>query len=52
MQSLDTSIVHRNLDAKLKIAGIEAIDLLVALSLSAIMGFFFDGGDCGDFFLF
>jgi hypothetical protein len=51
MQNLDSSHVHRHLDAKLKIAGIEALDLLVALSISAIMGFFFDSGIFGFIFI-
>ena len=29
MQDLDSSIVHRNLDAKIKIGGLEALDLLL-----------------------
>jgi len=51
MQELDTSLVHRHLDTKLKIAGIEALDLLVALTISALMGFFFDGGLLGVIFI-
>ena len=52
MQELDTSKVHRNLDAKLKIGGIEALDLLVVLVFSAFMGLFFDGGTMGFVFIF
>lgn len=52
MQELDSSVVHRNLDTKLKIAGLEALDLLLVLVLSAIMGLFFDGGKLGFVFIF
>lgn len=38
---LDTSTVHRKLDAKLKIAGLEAPDLLSILIFAAIMNLFF-----------
>jgi len=51
MQNLDSSTVHRHLDAKLKIVGIEALDLLVALTISAIMGFFFESGILGFIFI-
>ncbi len=47
MDELDSSIVHRNLDAKLKIGGLEALDLLTVLIFSAFMGIFFDGGVSG-----
>jgi hypothetical protein len=47
MDGLDSSIVHRNLDAKLKIGGLEALDLLTVLIFSAFMGIFFDGGVSG-----
>ncbi|MFZ4713622.1 MAG: hypothetical protein ACOYL6_07925 [Bacteriovoracaceae bacterium] len=52
MQELDSSVVHRNLDTKLKIVGLEALDLLLVLVLSAIMGLFFDGGKLGFIFIF
>jgi len=52
MQELDSSVVHRNLDTKLKIVGLEALDLLLVLVLSAIMGLFFDGGKMGFIFIF
>lgn len=52
MQELDSSVVHRNLDTKLKIVGMEAIDLLLVLMLSAMMGLFFDGGKLGFIFVF
>ena len=52
MDDLDSSIVHRNLDAKLKIGGLEALDLLTVLIFSAFMGIFFDGGLSGFIFVF
>jgi hypothetical protein len=52
MQELDSSIVHRNLDAKIKIGGLEALDLLMVLVFSAFMGLFFDGGLIGFVFIF
>ncbi len=36
-----TSEVQRNLDAKFKVGGIEALDLLIALIFAAIMNLFF-----------
>ena len=38
---LNTSTVHRKLDAKLKIAGLEAPDLLSVMIFAAIMDLFF-----------
>lgn len=38
-----TSEVHRNLDAKFKIGGLEALDLLIALIFGAVMNLFFGG---------
>ena len=38
---LDSSKVHRNLDAKLKIMGLEAPDLLSVLIFAATMNLFF-----------
>jgi len=52
MQDLDSSIVHRNLDAKIKIGGLEALDLLLVLIFSAFMGIFFDSGAIGFVFIF
>jgi hypothetical protein len=51
MQNLDSSVVHRHLDTKLKIAGMEALDLLIALLISAVMGFFFEGTLLGASFI-
>ena len=39
--NLHTSSVHRNLDAKFKIGGLEAFDLLLALIFGATMNLFF-----------
>lgn len=52
MEELDSSTVHRNLDTKLKVVGLEALDLLLVLLLSAMMGLFFDGGKLGFIFVF
>jgi hypothetical protein len=52
MLELEASVVHRNLDTKLKIVGLEALDLLLVLMLSAMMGLFFDGGKLGFIFVF
>ncbi len=52
MQELDSSVVHRNLDTKIKIVGLEALDLLLVLVLSSVMGLFFDGGKFGFLFVF
>lgn len=38
---LNTSSIHRKLDAKLKIAGLEAPDLLFVLIFAAVMNLFF-----------
>ena len=35
--------MHRNLDAKLRIGGLEALDLLLALIFGAVMNLFFGG---------
>ncbi len=35
--------MHRNLDAKFKIGGLEALDLLIALIFGAMMNLFFGG---------
>ncbi len=52
MEALESSIVHRNLDTKLKIGPLEALDLLAALIISSFMGFFFEGGILGFIFIF
>jgi uncharacterized membrane protein len=51
MQDLDNSIVHRNLETKLKIGGLEALDLLMVLIFSAIMSLFFGSGTLGILFV-
>ena len=38
---INTATVQRNLDAKLKIGNIEALDLLIALICGAVMNLFF-----------
>ena len=38
---LETSTVHRNLDAKMKVMGLEALDLLSVLIFAATMNLFF-----------
>ena len=43
MREIDTSEVHRDLDAKFKIGGLEAFDLIIALFLGAIMNLFVGG---------
>ena len=40
---LQSATVQRNLDAKLKIGNIEALDLLIALICGAVMNLFFSG---------
>lgn len=40
---IHTATVQRNLDAKLKVGNIEALDLLIALICGAIMNLFFSG---------
>ncbi|MFT6633087.1 MAG: hypothetical protein ACJAS4_003056 [Bacteriovoracaceae bacterium] len=52
MQNLDSSIVHRNLDTKLKIGGLEALDLLIVLIFAAVMSLFFGSGATGFIFIF
>ncbi len=52
MDQLDNSIVHRHLDAKLKIGGLEALDFLLVLIVSAVMGLFFGSGKIGFIFVF
>lgn len=49
---LKTSTVHRKLDAKFKIGGIEATDLLSVLILAAVMNLFFGQFSFGPLFIF
>jgi hypothetical protein len=41
VSELRSSVIHRNLDAKLKIVGLEAYDLLFVLLVSAVMNLVF-----------
>lgn len=49
---LKTSTVHRNLDAKFKIGGIEAADLLAVLLSGAVMNLIFGRLSIGPIFIF
>jgi hypothetical protein len=49
---LKTSSVHRNLDAKFKIGGVEAADLLAVLLLGAVMNLIFGRLSIGPIFIF
>lgn len=49
---LKTSTVHRKLDAKFKIGGIEAADLLAVLLLAAVMNLIFGQIAIGPLFIF
>lgn len=49
---LRTSIVHRKLDAKFKIGGIDATDLLAVLLTAATMNLFFGQVAFGPIFIF
>ncbi len=49
---LKTSTVHRKLDAKFKIGGVDATDLLAVLILSAILNLFFGQLPIGPIFVF
>lgn len=51
MDELDQSVVHQNLESKLKIGGLEAMDLLVVLIFAAIMSIFFGSGTIGLIFV-
>lgn len=49
---LKTSTVHRNLDAKFKIGGVEAADLLAVLLTGAVMNLIFGRLSIGPIFIF
>ena len=49
---LKTSTLHRKLDAKFKIGGIEATDLLSVLLSAAVMNLFFGRFSFGPLFIF
>jgi hypothetical protein len=50
--NLKTSMVHRKLDAKFKVGGIEATDLLAVLILAALMNLIFGRLSIGPIFVF
>jgi hypothetical protein len=52
VSELKTSQVHRKLDAKLKVGGVEAADLLGVLIMAAIMNLFFGRFTFGPIFIF
>lgn len=41
MEELRTSVIHRNLDSKIKIVGMEVHDLILILLLAAVMNLLF-----------
>ena len=47
-----TSTIHRNLDAKFKIGGVEAADLLAVLISGAVMNLIFGRLSIGPIFIF
>ena len=49
---LKTSTIHRKLDAKFKIGGIDATDLLSVLLCAAVMNLFFGRFSFGPIFIF
>ena len=49
---LKASTVHRNLDAKFKIGGVEAADLLAVLLTGAVMNLIFGRLSIGPIFIF
>lgn len=49
---LDHSKVHRNLESKLKVFGLEALDLLLVLVVAAVMSLFFGNTVTGLIFVF
>lgn len=52
MTELKSSSVHRNLDAKLKVGGIEATDLIVVLLLGAVLNLLLSRVPFGPIFIF
>lgn len=52
MTDLKTSQVHRKLDAKLKVGGVEATDLLFVLILAAVLNLFLNSVPFGPIFIF
>ena len=49
---IQTSSVHRNLDAKMKILGFEAMDLLFVMIVAAVMNLFFGQSSFSVVFVF
>ena len=49
---LETSTIYRNLDAKFKIGGVDASDLLSVLILAAVMNLFVGQFSFGPIFIF
>jgi hypothetical protein len=49
---LKTSRIHRRLDAKLKVGGVEAADLLVVLILASVLNLFLGRIPFGPLFIF
>jgi len=47
MTELDSSLVHRRLDAKFKILGLEALDLILVLLNTSILNLFFGKSNFG-----
>lgn len=52
LEMLKTSTVHRKLDAKFKIGGVEATDLLAVLILAAVLNLIFARLSIGPIFIF
>jgi hypothetical protein len=52
LKDLNSAVVHRNLDTKLKIVGLEVLDLLLVLIVSSFFSLFFDAGKFGFVFTF
>lgn len=50
--SLTSSTIHRNLDAKMRIFGLEAFDILSVLIFSAVMNMFFGQTSFGPILVF
>lgn len=49
---LDRSVVHRKLDAKFKVGGVDAADLIAVLLVAALMNLFFGRMSIGPIFIF
>ncbi len=51
-ESLFTSVVYRNLDSKIKIVGLEALDLIVILLIASVMNLIFGQTPLALYFVF